>query len=53
MVSYADLIEAATLLKLRQAIPLLGKNCEQQVRTARRVERANPRLLKAVAALNR
>jgi ferritin-like metal-binding protein YciE len=50
MVSYADLIAAATLLKLRQAIPLLEKNREQEVRTARRLERASPRLLKQVAA---
>jgi ferritin-like metal-binding protein YciE len=50
MVSYADLIGAATLLKLRQAIPLLEKNRELEVRTARRLERASPRLLKQVAA---
>jgi ferritin-like metal-binding protein YciE len=50
MVSYADLIEAATLLKLRQAIPLLEKNREQEVRTARRLERTSPRLLKLIAA---
>jgi ferritin-like metal-binding protein YciE len=50
MVSYADLIEAATLLKLRQAVPLLEKNREQEVRTARRLERASPRLLKQIAA---
>ena len=50
MVSYADLIEAATLLKLRRAVPLLEKNREQEVRTARRLERASPRLLKQNAA---
>jgi ferritin-like metal-binding protein YciE len=50
MVSYADLIGAATLLKLRKALPLLEKNREQEVRTARRLERASPRLLKQVAA---
>jgi len=50
MVSYADLIEAATLLKLRQAVPLLEKNREQEVRTARRLERTSPRLLKQIAA---
>jgi ferritin-like metal-binding protein YciE len=50
MVSYADLIEAATLLKLRRAIPLLEKNREQEVRTARRLERTSPRLLKLIAA---
>jgi ferritin-like metal-binding protein YciE len=50
MVSYADLIAAATLLNIRQAIPLLEKNREQEVRTARRLERASPRLLKQVAA---
>ena len=50
MVSYADLIGAATVLKLRQAIPLLERNRVQEVRTARRLERASPRLLKQVAA---
>jgi ferritin-like metal-binding protein YciE len=50
MVSYADLIEAATLLKLRQAVPLLETNREQEVRTARRLERTSPRLLKQIAA---
>jgi len=50
MVSYADLIEAATLLKLRRAVPLLEKNRQQEVRTARRLERTSPRLLKQIAA---
>jgi ferritin-like metal-binding protein YciE len=50
MVSYADLIEVATLLKLRQAVPLLEKNREQEVRTARRLERTSPRLLRQIAA---
>jgi ferritin-like metal-binding protein YciE len=50
MVSYADLIEAATLLRLKSAIPLLEKNREQEVRTARRLERTSPRLMKLIAA---
>ena len=50
MVSYADLIEAATLLKLRRAVTLLEKNREQEVRAARRLGRASPRLLKQIAA---
>ena len=50
MVSYADLIEAATLLKLKTAVSLLEKNRQQEVRTARRLERASPRLLKLIAA---
>jgi hypothetical protein len=38
------------LLKLKQAVPLLEENREQEVRTARRLERTSPRLLKSIAA---
>lgn len=49
MVSYADLIEGAELLKLRRAAKLLTENREQEVSTARRLERLAPRLSKAAA----
>ncbi len=46
MVSYADLLEGAKQMKLTKATALLKQNREQEVRTARRLERASPRLLK-------
>ena len=49
MVSYADLIEGAELLKLRRAAKLLTENREQEVLVARRLERLSPRLSKAAA----
>ncbi|HEY1420039.1 MAG TPA: DUF892 family protein [Candidatus Dormibacteraeota bacterium] len=49
MVSYADLIEGAEMLKLKRAVKLLTENREQEVRTARRLERVAPRLGKAAA----
>ena len=49
MVSYADLIEGAEMLKLRKAVKLLTENREQEVKTARRLERTSPRLAKAAA----
>jgi ferritin-like metal-binding protein YciE len=49
MVSYADLIEAAEMLKMRKAVKLLTGNRQQEVRTARRLERTSPRLAKAAA----
>jgi ferritin-like metal-binding protein YciE len=49
MVSYADLIEGAEMLKLRKAVKLLTENREQEVRTARKLERTSPRLAKAAA----
>ena len=49
MVSYADLIVSAELLKLRHAAKLLTENREQEVSTARRLERLAPRLSKAAA----
>jgi ferritin-like metal-binding protein YciE len=49
MVSYADLIEGAELLKMRKAVKLLTENRQQEVRTARRLERTSPRLAKVAA----
>jgi ferritin-like metal-binding protein YciE len=49
MVSYADLIEGAEMLKLKRAVKLLTENRDQEVRTARRLERVAPRLGKAAA----
>jgi ferritin-like metal-binding protein YciE len=49
MVSYADLIEGAELLKLKKAAKLLTENREQEVRAARKLERTSPRLAKAAA----
>jgi ferritin-like metal-binding protein YciE len=49
MVSYADLIAGAELLKLRKAAKLLTENREQEVRAARKLERTSPRLAKAAA----
>lgn len=49
MVSYADLIEGAEMLKLRKAVKLLTENRQQEVATARKLERTSPRLAKAAA----
>ncbi len=49
MVSYADLIDGAEMLKLRKAVKLLTDNREQEVSTARKLERLAPRLGKAAA----
>jgi ferritin-like metal-binding protein YciE len=49
MVSYAELIEGAELLKLRKAAKLLTENRQQEVRAARKLERTSPRLAKAAA----
>jgi ferritin-like metal-binding protein YciE len=49
MVSYADLIEGAEVLKMRKAVKLLTENREQEVRTARKLERTSPRLAKPAA----
>lgn len=46
MVSYADLIHGAELMGKRRAVSLLKANREQEVMTARRMERAGQRLLK-------
>ena len=46
MVSYADLITGAELMGQRKAVKLLKANRDQEVATARRMERAGPRLLK-------
>jgi ferritin-like metal-binding protein YciE len=49
MVSYADLIEGAEMLKMRKAVKLLTENRQQEVRAARRLERTSPRLAKIAA----
>ena len=49
MVGYADLIEGAEMLKLRKAVRLLTENRGQEVKTARKLERASLRLAKAAA----
>jgi ferritin-like metal-binding protein YciE len=49
MVSYADLIEGAEMLKFKKAARLLVQNREQEVRTARKLERTSPRLAKLAA----
>jgi ferritin-like metal-binding protein YciE len=50
MVSYADLITGAEIRGDRKVATLLRANREQEVRTARRMERVAPRLLKRAAA---
>ena len=49
MVSYGDLIDGAEMMKKRKAVKLLTENREQEVSTARRLERISPRLGKAAA----
>lgn len=49
MVSYADLIAGATQLGLKQAVKLLAQNRDQEVTTARRLQRTAPRLAKMAA----
>ena len=49
MVSYADLIEGAEVLKFKKAVKLLTENREQEVATARKLERTSPRLAKLAA----
>jgi ferritin-like metal-binding protein YciE len=49
MVSYADLIDGAEMMKKRRAVKLLTENREQEVSTARRLERIAPRLGRAAA----
>ena len=49
MVSYADLIEGAGMLKLKKAVTLLTENRAQEVRTARKLERSAPRFARAAA----
>ena len=49
IVSYADLIGDAELLKLKQAAKLLTENRDQEVRTARKLERTSPRLARSAA----
>jgi len=46
MVSYGDLTRGAELMGKTQIVGLLTKNREQEVRTARRMERASVSLLR-------
>jgi ferritin-like metal-binding protein YciE len=49
MVAYKDLIDGATLLSMRSAARLLTRNREEEVKAARKLERAAPRIEKAAA----
>ena len=49
IVAYADLIDGAEMMKKRKAVTLLTKNREQEVSTARKLERLAPKLGKAAA----
>ena len=49
MVGYADLVDGAEMLKLRKAVKLLTENREQEVSTARKLERLAPKLNQAAA----
>lgn len=49
MVSYEDLIVGAEMLKLHKSVRALTKNREQEISTARKLERLAPRLGKAAA----
>ena len=49
MVAYADLIDGAEQLKMRKAVKLLTESREEEVSTARKLERLAPKLGKAAA----
>ena len=49
MAGYADLIDGAEMLKMRKAVKLLTENRDQEVSTARKLERLAPKLGKAAA----
>lgn len=49
MAGYADLIDGAEMLKMRKAVRLLTENRDQEVSTARKLERLAPKLGKAAA----
>jgi ferritin-like metal-binding protein YciE len=49
IVGYADLIDGAEMMKKRKVVNLLTKNREQELTTARKLERISPRLGKAAA----
>lgn len=49
MVSYADLIDGAEMLKLRPAVKILTENREEEVSAARKLERLAPKLGEAAA----
>lgn len=49
MSAYNDLIDGAEMLKMRKAVKLLTENRDQEVSTARKLERLAPKLGKAAA----
>jgi ferritin-like metal-binding protein YciE len=49
IVGYADLIDGAEMMKKRKVVNLLTRNREQELTTARKLERISPRLGKAAA----
>lgn len=49
MIACTDLIDAAEMLKLRKAEKLLTENRDQEVSTARKLERLGPKLAQAAA----
>ena len=49
IVSYKDLVDGATMLKKRSAARLLNQNRDEEVKTARKLERAAGRIEKAAA----
>lgn len=49
MAGYADLIDGAEMMKMRKAVKLLTENRDQEVSTARKLERLAPKLGKAAA----
>lgn len=49
MSGYADLIDGAEMMKMRKAVKLLKENRDQEVSTARKLERLAPKLGKAAA----
>ena len=50
IVAYKDLIDSAQMMGKARVVRLLEHNRAQEIRTARRLERAAPRLLKLAAA---
>jgi ferritin-like metal-binding protein YciE len=50
LVSYQDLVESAELMGNKEAARLLEKNRKQEERTAQKLERAAPKLMKKAAA---
>jgi ferritin-like metal-binding protein YciE len=51
LVSYQDLVESAQLMGNKEAARLLEKNRKQEERTAQKLERAAPKLMKKAVAI--